>query len=154
MYTVIRSGNENSSGKTLAFSEAKSVPVSAATAAPKLNAISLSTVHRHAHRLGRERVLAHRPPGASGTRVVDEVERDVDDREDGDGHVEVADGEDALVLDGERVAEQLERVDAQDPVRPARDVVSVDRVAVGRHGQVDLQEEQRHDRQVVAGQPA
>ena len=40
---MIRSGNENVSGKTLAFNEANSVPVSAATAAPKLNAISLST---------------------------------------------------------------------------------------------------------------
>ena len=39
---MIRSGNENVSGKTLALSDAKSVPVSAATAAPKLNAISLS----------------------------------------------------------------------------------------------------------------
>ena len=39
---MISSGNENVSGNVLAFSEAKSVPVSAATPAPKLNAVSLS----------------------------------------------------------------------------------------------------------------
>ena len=39
---MISSGNENVSGNTLALSDAKSVPVRAATAAPKLNAISLS----------------------------------------------------------------------------------------------------------------
>jgi hypothetical protein len=38
---VISRGNEKVSGNVLAFNEAKTVPVSAATAAPKLNAISL-----------------------------------------------------------------------------------------------------------------
>ena len=58
----------------------------------------LEQVDRHAHRLGRERVLAQRAPGAAGARVVDEVQRDVDDREEGERDVEVGDGEDALVL--------------------------------------------------------
>ena len=42
MYTVIRSGNSKFCGNTLPFSAVANVPVSAATAAPNANAISLS----------------------------------------------------------------------------------------------------------------
>ena len=92
----------------------------------------LQPVDGHAHRLGRERILALRPPRAAGAREVDEAERDVDDDEERERDVEIRDGEDAAVLDGQVVAEEVERVDPQDPVRAAGDVVAVDAVAVRR----------------------
>ena len=78
----------------------------------------------------------------------------VDDREHGEPDVEVADGEGALVLDRERLAEDLERIDVEDAVRAARDVVAAYLVAVRRHGEEEEQEEERDDRQVVADEPA
>ena len=42
----------------------------------------------------------------------------------------------------------------QDPVRPVREAVAEDVVAVVRERQEHLEEEERHDRQVVAREPA
>ena len=59
----------------------------------------------------------------------------------------------------ELVAEEVERVDVRDPVRPVGDVVVLgqaeerDRLAVVGDGDEELAEEERHDRQVVADEP-
>ena len=58
------------------------------------------------------------------------------------------------MLDVELVAEEAERIDVEHPERPTGDVVSEDAVAVRRQRLEELQEEQRHDREVVARQPA
>ena len=54
----------------------------------------------------------------------------------------------------ERPAEDLELVEVQDPVRAVREAVAEDVVAVVRERQEHLEEEERHDRQVVAREPA
>ena len=83
------------------------------------------------------------------------MERDVDEREDDERDVEVDDVEEAVRRGArERPAEDLELVDVQDPVRAVRDAVAEDVVAVVRERQEHLEEEQRHDREVVAREPA
>ncbi len=111
----------------------------------------LEPVDGHSHHLGRERVLAERAPRATRAGEVDEAQQDVDDDEERERHVEVGDVEDAaLARDVERAAEEAERVDVEQAVRAARDVVTEEVVAVRRHGEEELQEEERHDREVVA----
>ena len=56
------------------------------------------------------------------------------------------------MLHRQLVPEQAERVDVEDPVRATGDVVTEQLVAVRRERVEDEQEEQRHDRQVVAGE--
>ena len=83
------------------------------------------------------------------------MERDVDEREDDERHVEVDDVEEAVRRRAlERPAEDLELVEVEDPVRPVREAVAEDVVAVVRERQEHLEEEERHDRQVVAREPA
>ena len=81
-------------------------------------------------------------------------QRNEHDDEEGERDVEIGDVEDALVRDRQIVAEQRERLDVEDPVRAAGHVVTQDAVAVVRDGQEDLEEEERHDRQVVADESA
>ena len=52
----------------------------------------------------------------------------------------------------QRPAEELELVDVQDPVRAVGEALAEHVVAVVREGEEHLEEEQRHDREVVAGQ--
>ena len=113
----------------------------------------LQAVHRHAHHLGGERVLAERTPRPPGARVVDELQRH-------DHHGEDAEREPEVAADrAELVAEDADRVDVRDPVRAAGDVGRAvvprecDPVGVRRQHDVDLREEERHDREVVADQP-
>ena len=47
----------------------------------------LQPVHRHRHHLGRELVLAQRPPRAAGARLVQEIEHGDDDDERREGDV-------------------------------------------------------------------
>ena len=91
-----------------------------------------------------------RPPGAASPRLVDEAERDDDEREHAERQPEVA-------ADGvELVAEDADRVDVRDPVRAAREVRRPvvprqrDPVGIVRQHDVDLRPEERHDREVVA----
>ena len=49
---------------------------------------------------------------------------------------------------------KLELVDVQDPVRPVGDAVAEDVVGVVGEREEHLEEEQRHDREVVAGEPS
>ena len=115
----------------------------------------LEPVDGHPHHLGRERVLAERAPRATRAGEVHEAQQDVDDDEERERDVEVGDVEDAaLARDGDRVPEEAERVDVEQAVGAARDVVTEEVVAVRRHGEEQLQEEERHDREVVTGQPA
>jgi hypothetical protein len=60
--------------------------------------------------------------------------------------------ESTLVQHDEIVAEQVQRIDVEDPVGPAGEVVAEDLVAVRRQREEDLQEEERDDREVVAAQ--
>ena len=114
----------------------------------------LDEIDRHAHRLGGERILALRAPGASRTRVVDEVQGDVDDHEDRDRDVEVGEREGALVLHDQVVTEEVQRIDVEDAVGAAREVVAEDLVAVRGEREEDLEEEERDDGEVVTAQPA
>ena len=111
----------------------------------------LEPVDRHAHQLGRERVLAQRAPRAPRARVVDEAKRDQDDDEERERDVEVPDVEDPAMRDRQVVAEDVERVERGDPVRAVREVDPEEGVAVDHEHEEGLEEEQRHDRQVVAG---
>ena len=109
----------------------------------------LQPIDRNAHRLGREWVLAQRAPGAAGARLAEEVQADQDEQDD---------AEDEPVLLAPRrqlVAEEVVRVDVRDPVRPSGQSLAVH----GRIRRVDedderLAEEEGHDREVVAEQPA
>ena len=123
---------------------------------PEGEAHQLQPVHGHAHHLGGECVLALRAPRASGPRVVDEAEQDEHRCEEAERDEVVADGERAAVLDGQLLAEEVERVDAKDPVRSAGHVPGTEEelVPVRRECLEELEEEERDDRQVVAGQPA
>ena len=94
------------------MSAANSEPVSAATDAPNAKLISFSQLTGMpiaSAASGSSRCDRQARPGA---REVHEAERDEDDDEEGERDVEVGDGEDAAVLDGEVVAEEVERVDA------------------------------------------
>ena len=115
----------------------------------------LQPVDRHPHQLGGERILAQRAPGASRARVVQEAERHVHEREEDERDVEVAHGEQALRGRARQLpAEEAELVDVEDAVRPVRDALAEDVVAVVRRGEEHLEEEQRHDREVVAREPS
>ena len=56
------------------------------------------------------------------------------------------------MLDRQIVTEEAVGVDVEEPERPAGDVVAEGVVAVRRQCLEELQEEERHDREVVAGQ--
>ncbi len=56
--------------------------------------------------------------------------------------------------DRQGVAEEAERVDVEDPVRPTGQVGAEELIAVRRHGQEELEEEERHDGEVVACETA
>ena len=152
---MIRSGNENESGKTLAFKAPTNVPRERSDRGAEREAQQLEEVDGHSHHLGRERVLAERAPRATRAGEVDEAQQDVDDDEERERDVEVGDVEDApLARDGDRAPEEAERVDVEQAVGAARDVVTEEVVAVRRHGEEELQEEERHDREVVTCQPS
>ena len=119
VYTVIRSGNEKLSGKTLAVRR-DDRPRERRDRGPEGEAHQLQPVHGHPHHLGSERILTQRPPRASGARVVDEPKRHVHDHEEPERDVEVADREDAFALDWQLVPEEAERIDAEDAVRARR----------------------------------
>ena len=65
----------------------------------------LQAAHGHRHQLGRELVLAKRPPGATGARLIQEVEEGDDEDEGDECDVEVA------VERRDLPPEELERVD-------------------------------------------
>ncbi len=98
----------------------------------------LQPVHRHRHELGRELVLAERAPRATGPRPVQEVEERHDEDERPEGDVVVA-----LERD-DPPPEELERVDVRDAVGAAREC------RVDQDDEPELEEEERHDREVVA----
>ena len=60
------------------------------------------------------------------------------------------------MLDGELLAEEVERVDPEQSVRASGDVAGPEEelVAVRRQRLEELEEEQRHDREVVAAEPS
>ena len=107
----------------------------------------LQAVDGDGHDLGRERVVVDRPPCAPGARSLEEVEGGDDDRQHRQEEVEVR------RRAAEAHAEEVERGDAGDAVRPAGQV-DAEPVDVERELQEDLAEEQRHDREVVAAQPS
>ncbi len=98
----------------------------------------LQAAHGHRHQLCSELVLAKRPPGAAGARLIQEVEEGDDDHEGDEGDVEVA------VERGDLLPEELKGVEIRDPVRSARPG------RVDEDDQPELEEEKGHDRQVVA----
>ena len=148
---MIRSGNSKFCGKTLPFSAVANVPVSAATRGAERERHQLEPVDGHAHQLGGERILAQRAPRAARAGVVQQVERHVDQREEGERDVQVAHREEPLRGRARQIpAEDAELVDVEDAVRPVRDALAEDVVAVIRRGEEDLEEEERHDREVVA----
>ena len=112
----------------------------------------LHPVDRDAHHLGRERVLAQRPPRPAGARLVQQVEADEHEREHDERQPEVA------LRRTELDPEDLHRVEARDPIRAAGEVRG--RVVPGQRDPVrirgqddeDLREEQGDDREVVADQ--
>ena len=139
---MIRSGNENESGKTLALSAVTKVPLRAAIAAPKAKLMSFSELTGIPITSAASGVLAQRPPGTARPREVDEAQRDVDDHEHGQDDVHVGGVEDPPLRDGQLAAEEAEWVDVEEPVRAAGDVVTEQVVAVRRHGEEELEEEE------------
>ena len=107
-------------------------------ACPHGESHQLEAADGHRHQLGRELVLAKGPPGPTGSRLIQEVEEGDDEDEGDEGDVEVA------VERGDLLPEELKRVEIRDPVRPARPG------GVDEDDQPELEEEEGHDREVVA----
>ena len=109
----------------------------------------LEAVDRHAHRLRREWILTEGAPGAAGAGFADEVQADEHERDDTEQEVEL------LRPARELVAEERQRVDVGDAVRPAGEPLAADGGVRGEDEDDErLPEEERHDREVVAEQPA
>ena len=102
-------------GKMAPCTGAKIAPGDAGHARADRERQQLQPVDGHRHQLGRELVLAKRPPGAAGARLVHEVQDRDDEHERDEGDVEVA------VERRDLPPEELERVEVRDPVRAARD---------------------------------